>query len=731
MKLFTKQLLFISLGVAILAVGGVLIFAVGDRGASPVAHWKFDEGSGSYAYDSSGNGNIGTLTNMSTSTVWVNGAYGTALQFDGSDDYVNAGANAILRPSQQVTAAAWVKFKDKTGNYTILGNKHAGGYGFTMNGQGSEVGYLGFEIKVGSSYYIPKFSVNLLENDRWYNLIGLYNGSAAKIYLDGVEMDSKIVSNTISYTYSNSFLIGAEAGSGSNPEGYYFNGIIDDVRIYNYARTPEQIKHDYNAGKAVYVGKQEPDCDVSPADCINKGLVGYWDFDQMGGQTALDKSGNGNNGTLGANSNPSSDDPVWAQGVQPLSGGKSGGGALQFDGVNDYVQIGTSLNDDIASVPATISVWVKGSFANGNQIIFGHLASKIGLGFYSTPGDNSFIVRVGSSASKPIFVCGSAWVNDVWNHIVVTYNGNASSTFWLNGVQITNTGASNSWAWSVDEATIGRRSTGTYFKGLIDNVRIYNRELSAAEIRYLYNQAKPIAHWKMDEGADTATTCNATISTVYDYSGNGNHGTLYLGGSPATSTAWTDGKYGCALQFDGGNDYVSVNNAASLNFGTSNFSGSFWVKRNVITERQYLINKKADTGAGAGFQIMFGDSPNNYLFFKMADGNNYWIMYTPITPSNILSNTNWHHIVFVVDRTTQANCKIYVDGISQSLTFLGQLINVGSINNNLQLYFSSLNGMTVSMLNGLIDDVRIYNYPLTLDQAKQVYNEGSGLRVGN
>jgi len=78
------------------------------------------------------------------------------------------------------------------------------------------------------------------------------------------------------------------------------------------------------------------------------------------------------------------------------------------------------------------------------------------------------------------------FVNDVWNHVLVVYDINGNPNLWLNGVNITTTGADNYWAWTVDEAAIGRRSTGNYFNGTIDEVMIFNRSLSADEVTALY-----------------------------------------------------------------------------------------------------------------------------------------------------------------------------------------------------------------------------------------------------
>jgi hypothetical protein len=74
-----------------------------------VGQWKFDESSGSTtAADSSGSGNTGTLTNMATSTAWVSGQIGNALEFDGTNDYVNAGSASNLDDLSVMTVSAWI-----------------------------------------------------------------------------------------------------------------------------------------------------------------------------------------------------------------------------------------------------------------------------------------------------------------------------------------------------------------------------------------------------------------------------------------------------------------------------------------------------------------------------------------------------------------------------------------------------------------------------------------------
>ena len=87
-----------------------------------------------------------------------------------------------------------------------------------------------------------------------------------------------------------------------------------------------------------------------PEDTFTRGLVGYWSFDEGSGQNVYDAAGYGNDGTLASSTDSSDEDPTWETGKV--------GGALEFDGVDDYVKIPDSSSLDIAEV-ITIEVWIK------------------------------------------------------------------------------------------------------------------------------------------------------------------------------------------------------------------------------------------------------------------------------------------------------------------------------------------------------------------------------------
>ncbi|MCX6821128.1 MAG: LamG domain-containing protein [Candidatus Aenigmarchaeota archaeon] len=250
--------------------------------------------------------------------------------------------------------------------------------------------------------------------------------------------------------------------------GTTYHNISGSITNWKFSATISNVSG--SAGGKVFVLPTNPES-----------LIGYWTMDEGNGSVDYDYSGNRNNGTLTNMNTTGNATSGWN------STDCKSGSCLKFDGVNDYISLGNALDNDLPSTPATISVWVKGSFANGNQIVFGHYDSKIGLGFYVSGATNYFITRVGSADNtKPTFNVNSVFVNDVWNNVIVVYDINGNPNLWLNGANITTTDANNYWTWTIDEAAIGRRSTGNYFNGTIDEVMIFNRSLSTSEIAALY-----------------------------------------------------------------------------------------------------------------------------------------------------------------------------------------------------------------------------------------------------
>jgi hypothetical protein len=161
---------------------------------------------------------------------------------------------------------------------------------------------------------------------RWTNLAVTYDGAILRLYVDGVEASSRPASGTILRT-SDPLWIG-----GDRPYGEYFRGVIDELRVYNRALGPSQVRAAMSTPIARRGGSLSP------------GLVAAYAFD-AGGRTATDASGNGNTGTIrGAN---------WT------SAGRFGGG-MSFDGVGEAVRVPASASLNLRAA-MTLASWIKPS----------------------------------------------------------------------------------------------------------------------------------------------------------------------------------------------------------------------------------------------------------------------------------------------------------------------------------------------------------------------------------
>jgi|GEM_PF-1015829 len=195
------------------------------------------------------------------------------------------------------------------------------------------------------------------------------------------------------------------------------------------------------------------------------GLVGYWKFDEGSGTIAADSSGNGRTGTL-------TNGPTWTAGKL--------GNAVGLDGLNDYVAAGTSL--DTPSLPFTLAAWVKPtSFADWNTILakrdsFAPTDMRFGWLIWNTTG---VVVLQSSGGNSAIF----AYVPplNAWTHLV-TVARSGGTDLYVNGVLNETT---NQFSLDSDAAAlvrIGSADAQDFFAGTIDDVRVYNRALSAGEI---------------------------------------------------------------------------------------------------------------------------------------------------------------------------------------------------------------------------------------------------------
>lgn len=223
----------------------VFYFVVPAYGANGViGHWGFNEGTGQVAMDSSANGNHGQLGSVSvedsSDPMWSTGIYGsTGLKFGNS--FVSVPASPALEPQQTLSVEIWVRSSTIPPTFSHLISKGAAGCSYAswtlfLHPQG-----LSFEVvQAPNSGADSPFAGPALWDGKWHHIAGTYDGSFARLYVDGTEVGTGTPwVGTIGYGLStnNNLTIGAYNGSCSLP----FPGYIDEVTIWDRALTAEEV----------------------------------------------------------------------------------------------------------------------------------------------------------------------------------------------------------------------------------------------------------------------------------------------------------------------------------------------------------------------------------------------------------------------------------------------------------------------------------------------------------
>jgi len=224
-----------------------------DAGAVATLYWPFSEDSGLTTADASGHGNTGRLIGGVT---WLAaGKYGSALAFDGSTGYVDAGASASTNITSSVTMAAWVNLATAGNDQKVGGDQDGISGGYKMSIYGLKVE---FEVRDANNNpslnrtagLAPNPPGTILTMGTWYHVAGVYDATKHTIstYVNGlpdrVPPDPaccNFPANALAST-TGDFIMGREPWIGTTGSTRFFDGDIDDVRVYNRALSAQEIK---------------------------------------------------------------------------------------------------------------------------------------------------------------------------------------------------------------------------------------------------------------------------------------------------------------------------------------------------------------------------------------------------------------------------------------------------------------------------------------------------------
>jgi hypothetical protein len=455
------------------------------------------------AMDYSGNGHHGIVFGEALLSSDRFGNPDSAFEFDGIDDYINTFSTF---DSEERTLSVWINPYDTIGsgesedetliNVAISQDNNELIYGILR------VDINDGNMKLWAGGVSGTYTDSSVVINNWYHLVLVRTENSTAYYINGDFVGSG-TSDGIASTYfpNSNFIIGC----GRTTANQFFKGKIDDVRIYNRALQQCEIES--------FFTNDEPD--------LNVGLQAFYPFSG----NADDFSDHGHDAVIFGGTEATTD----------RFGNTNS--AFKFDGIDDYINTYSSFDFE----KRTLSAWINpfelvGSGGSDDNTLI-HVAMtmddyQLHYGILRIDVDDGEMKlwaggTTGTFTKTPVFI-------DTWYHIVLIRDS-LLTEYYLNGEFIGN-GSSDSIASSFNPNSdfvigCGRSLQNQFFKGKIDDIRIYNRVLTECEIALLFNESVAVSNEEYGESeilqifpnpfsSDIKLLFNNDIEiSIFDYTG--------------------------------------------------------------------------------------------------------------------------------------------------------------------------------------------------------------------
>lgn len=621
-------------------------------GPNPIAAYSFDEDEGGTAYNLDDEyGDLGGEFDAAIhGAEWVGGRYGSALKFEAAEhDYLSVSSASELELTEGFTLEAWVRPTSAETAAPIFTKNSPEGAAYQLLAGGESSGKAEGIVVDESKAAASVTASTALTADRWTYLALTDDGEHLRLFVNG-ELASSTSASTPRSSEGN-----LEIGGDQLTEDY-FDGLIDDVRIYPGAHGEGEISEDM--GIAIQTQPSEEPISEYP-------------FEQPHITHDVTEA---HDATIhGAG---------WREGKY--------GAALDFQAEDgDYLSIPHSSDLDLTE-GFTLEAWIRPTGSYG-PLFTDRFKSSTGYELYWEEWEEGNLVGgvVFDGGEEEAYVSAeNETPANSWSYVALTSDGEELSLY-VNGELIESTPAVDPPSTENDLEIAGRSFYKEYFNGLIDNVRVYGRALNGAEL---------------EEDMSTAVGTSPRAGSIAEYSFDdveAQVGSDPAGGHDATvqSSESAEGKYGSALDLNGESSCVAVPDSHDLEL-SGGFTVEAWVWPQSSEQDAPLFFK----GSGVesfGYAMYLGDEEGGDQPRGLVAGNESTT--SEVSSSETLPAETWSHVAMTSDGE---ELSLYVNGelVDSEATTSAQPsqgdLEIGC-NRGLEQYFA-----------GRIDEVRIFDSPL-------------------
>lgn len=635
------------------------------------------------ASDESGNYD-GTPSNV---TFGVDGQINWGASFNGSSskiDLPNLGTGVSGSSARSVSA--WIKLDDTPSGFETV----------YASGSGSNGSAFAFFVtsskKIRLYYYNRQYdSSTVLNVGQWYHIVVTYNGGNiqgsvnSNIYINGnVETisDAGGTATGVASTTNSNYSIGYERAS----TNYYFDGEIDQVRIFNKALSQNEVDTLNLETATVHTATT----DDNAYQAFN---VGYW---------KLDNNGDDEKNTYDATEN----NITYEFGRY--------GQAASFNGTNSYLQVSHDNSFNWTSFN-TLSLWVNFDNINsGNTVGIaakGANSSNFGWYLYKLNSDDSiYFQSYNTSDAASTLDSGVVPIAGNWYHICVT-GDSTTNKLYINGVEKDSASAVTATSTN-DNLIFGRfysNVASNHFEGKIDQIRWFNTALGSTAVANLYAEKQAyITKNASDPFGD------GDEEAFYKFDNNTNDSTGSYNMTNRNITFSTDSAIGTySGEFNGTSSegIISSTTTTPVDFSAENFTISFWAKVDNFTNTVYPVNKWG--GSHAERTILTSIRSTGFEDFAVYENNGFGNV--QMIHSQTLEANRWYHFAYTRNGSTGT---IYIDGVGESFN---RTNTINTTNND--IFIGNVSEASTYWFDGYIDSLRFFSRCLDGDEVFKLYAE--------